>query len=82
MGFGLSQEIFKETYQRPLIVNKEMQAEPKSRLRGRISTGAARISWESAWADCRWRSLKSHSCGRPKPITPAKPEWEIFKGLE
>ena len=48
MGFGLSQEIFKETYQRPLIVNKETQAEPKSWLRGRISTGAARISWESA----------------------------------
>ena len=34
MGFGLSQEIFKETYQRPLIVNKETQAETKSRLRG------------------------------------------------
>ena len=48
MGFGLSQEIFKETYQRPLIVNKETQAETKSRLRGRISTGAARISGESA----------------------------------
>jgi len=26
--------------------------------------------------------LKSHSCERPKPITPAKPEWEIFKALE
>jgi len=47
MGFGLSQEIFKETYQRPLIVNKEhpsrgywkeTKAEPKSWLRGRIST--------------------------------------------
>jgi len=48
MGFGLSQEIFKETYQRPLIVNKERQAESKSWLRGRISIGAARISWESA----------------------------------
>jgi len=48
MGFGISQEIFKETYQRPLIVNKETQAETKSRLRERISTGAARISWESA----------------------------------
>jgi hypothetical protein len=48
MGFGLPQEIFKETYQRPQIVNKEMQAEPKSWLRGCISTGAARISWESA----------------------------------
>jgi len=48
MGFGISQEIFKETYQRPLIVNNETQAETKSRLRGRISTGAARISWESA----------------------------------
>jgi hypothetical protein len=36
MGFGISQEIFKETYQRPLIVNKETQAETKSRLRGGI----------------------------------------------
>ena len=36
MGFGLPQEIFKETYQRPLIVNKETQAEPKAWLRGRI----------------------------------------------
>ncbi|MBU1711818.1 MAG: hypothetical protein KKD47_01820, partial [Proteobacteria bacterium] len=44
--FGIPQEIFKETYQRPLIVNKETQAETKSWLRGRISTGAARISWE------------------------------------
>jgi len=43
MGFGISQEIFKETYQRPLIVKKETQAETKSRLRGRLSTGAARI---------------------------------------
>jgi len=24
---------------------------------------------------------ESHSCGMPKPITPAKPEWEIFKAL-
>ena len=48
MGFGLSQEIFKGTYQRPLIVNKETQAETKSWLRWRISNGAARISWESA----------------------------------
>jgi ABC-type multidrug transport system permease subunit len=47
-GFGILQEIFKATYQRPLIVNKETQAEPKSWLRERISTGAARISWESA----------------------------------
>ena len=25
---------------------------------------------------------ESHSCGMPKPITPAKPEWEIFKALD
>jgi len=80
MGFGLAQEIFEETYQRPLIVNKETQAEPKSWLRGRISTGAAWISWERIC--CRRRSLKSHSCGMPKPITHAKPEWEIFKALD
>jgi len=79
MGFGLSQEIFKETYQRPLIVNKERQAESKSWLRGRYPFGAARISWERIC--CRWRSLKSHSYGMPKPITPAKPEWKIFKAL-
>jgi len=54
MGFGLWQEIFKETYQRPLIVNKETQAGIKSRLRGRIYTGVVRISWE--WICCRWRS--------------------------
>ncbi|MDP2861154.1 MAG: hypothetical protein Q8N95_00005 [Desulfobacterales bacterium] len=24
---------------------------------------------------------ESHSCGMPKPITPAKLEWEIFKAL-
>ncbi|MBU0544512.1 MAG: hypothetical protein KKH97_04135 [Proteobacteria bacterium] len=29
MGFGISQEIYKETYQRPLIVNKEIQAGTK-----------------------------------------------------
>jgi hypothetical protein len=39
MGFGIPQEICKETYQRPLIVNRETQAETKSRLRGLISTG-------------------------------------------
>jgi len=46
LGFGLSQEIFKETYQRPLIVYKETQAEPKLWLRGRRSSGAAKILWE------------------------------------
>ncbi len=39
MGFGIPQEIFKETYQRPLVVNKEAQAETKPRLRGLISLG-------------------------------------------
>ncbi len=24
---------------------------------------------------------ESYSCGMPKPITPARPEWEIFKAL-
>jgi len=24
---------------------------------------------------------ESHSCGMPKPITPAKSEWKIFKAL-
>jgi len=47
MGFGIPQEILRK-HQRLLIVNKETQAETKSRLRGRISTGAARISWQSA----------------------------------
>jgi len=55
MGFGLSQEIFTETYQCPLIVDKETQAEPKLWLRGHISIGAARISWEQIC--CRWRRL-------------------------
>jgi len=73
MGFGLSQEIFKETYQRPLIVNKETQAETKSRLRGLISTGAARISWESSFGGLA--EAESHSSGMPKPITHARLEW-------
>jgi len=71
MGFGIPQEIFKETYQRPLIVNKETQAETISHLRGRITIGAVRVSWE--WICCRCRSLKSYSCGMPKPITHAWP---------
>ncbi len=33
MGFGILQEIFMETYQRPLIVDNEIQAGTKSRLR-------------------------------------------------
>ncbi len=80
MGFGIPQEIFNETYQRPLIVNKETQAETQSRLRGRISTGAARISWERIC--CRWRSLNFYSCGMPKPITHDRPfnRW-FFKAL-
>ena len=49
MNIGISQEIFKETYQRPLFFNKETQAEMKTWLSGRISTGAVvRILWESA----------------------------------
>jgi len=39
MGFGFPQEIFIETYQRPLIVNKKEQALTRSRLRGRLSLG-------------------------------------------
>jgi hypothetical protein len=35
-GFGISQEIFKETYQRPLIVNRERQAETKYGLYNHI----------------------------------------------
>ncbi len=79
MGFGIPQEIFKETCQRPLIVNKETQAETKSRLRGLISTGAC--------PDFMGANLLplaesvSHSCGMPKPITPARPEREKFKAL-
>lgn len=30
MGLGIPQEIYKETSQRPLIINKEIQAEMKS----------------------------------------------------
>jgi len=68
MGFSLSQEIFKETYQRPLIVNKETQAGTKAWLRERISTGAARISWERIC--CRWRSLNRilEECQSPLPL--------------
>ncbi|MBU0544855.1 MAG: hypothetical protein KKH97_05925 [Proteobacteria bacterium] len=39
MGFGIPQEIFKETYQRPLIINKDKQAETISWLRGRYPLG-------------------------------------------
>lgn len=45
MGFGILQEIFIEPSQRPLIVNKERQAETKSRLREHANIGAARIPW-------------------------------------
>jgi len=70
-GFGILQEIFKGTYQRPLIVNKETQAETKSRLRGRIYTGAARISWESASAD--WRSLNRILAESQSPLPLSDP---------
>jgi len=68
MGIGISQEIFNETYQRPLILNKETQAGTKSWLRERISTGAARISWERIC--CRWRSLSRilAECQCPLPM--------------
>jgi len=48
MGFGLSQENFMETYQRPQIVNKGMTGRQEAGLRDHLSFGAVRISWMSA----------------------------------
>jgi len=77
MGFGLSQEIFKETYQRPLIVNKETQAETKSWLRWLISNVAARISRESAQAD--WRSPNRILAECQNPLTLPDPNERCSK---
>jgi len=72
MGFGISQEIFKETYQHP----------PDCRQR---DTGRDEIT--ASWAYIHWvcpdlmganmlplAEYESHSCEMPKPITHAKPE--------
>jgi len=69
MGFGIPQEIFKETYQRLLIVNKVTQAKTKA---------------VASWAYIHWgcpdfmganllplAESESHYCGMPKPITHA-----------